>query len=108
MAKNASGAAFLRAKKKAEERMQARESGLEVDPQEGDVFEMQHHHLLSCLEKTTVSTLTRNHFGIFESYFLFIDFINQHHHLLSCLKKVCTLTRDHYILSPFYHFNIIS
>ena len=46
--------------------------------------------------------------SVFESYFLFIDFINQHHHLLSCLKKVCTLTRDHYILSPFYHLNIIS
>ncbi|KAK3101448.1 hypothetical protein FSP39_003666 [Pinctada imbricata] len=54
MAKNASGAAFISSKKRAEEALRAKESGLEVDdykPQ--DVLEMQHHHLLSCLEKTT-------------------------------------------------------
>lgn len=55
MAKNASGAAFLNSKKRAEEIMIARESGLELDEYKEDIFEMQHHHLLSCLEKTTVS-----------------------------------------------------
>ncbi|XP_046575264.1 potassium voltage-gated channel protein Shal-like isoform X4 [Haliotis rubra] len=53
MAKNASGAAFLNSKKRAEEIMIARESGLELDEYKEDIFEMQHHHLLSCLEKTT-------------------------------------------------------
>lgn len=55
MAKNASGAAFISSKKRAEEAMRARESGLEVeDLKNQDTLEMQHHHLLSCLEKTTV------------------------------------------------------
>ena len=54
MAKNASGNAFINSKKKAEERKLAREAGLEVDG-EDDLFELQHHHLLNCLEKTTVS-----------------------------------------------------
>lgn len=54
MAKNASGAAFISSKKRAEEAMRARESGLEVeDLKNQDTLEMQHHHLLSCLEKTT-------------------------------------------------------
>lgn len=57
MAKNASGNAFLNSKKKLEERMLARESGLELedDYKDEDLFELQHHHLLTCLEKTTVS-----------------------------------------------------
>lgn len=55
MAKNASGAAFISSKKRAEEAIRARESGLEVDDiKNQDTLEMQHHHLLSCLEKTTV------------------------------------------------------
>nr|XP_022299292.1 potassium voltage-gated channel protein Shal-like isoform X1 [Crassostrea virginica] len=54
MAKNASGAAFISSKKRAEEAIRARESGLEVeDLKNQDTLEMQHHHLLSCLEKTT-------------------------------------------------------
>lgn len=55
MAKNASGAAFITSKKRAEEVVLARESGLEVDDYKEDIFELQHHHLLTCLEKTTVS-----------------------------------------------------
>lgn len=37
--------------------MAAQESGLELDEnyREEDIFELQHHHLLRCLEKTTVS-----------------------------------------------------
>ncbi|XP_046575263.1 potassium voltage-gated channel protein Shal-like isoform X3 [Haliotis rubra] len=60
MAKNASGAAFLNSKKRAEEIMIARESGLELDEYKEDIFEMQHHHLLSCLEKTTGRTHDRH------------------------------------------------
>ena len=57
MAKNASGKAFISHKKKMEERMLARESGLEIDMdlKDEDVFNMQHHHLLTCLEQTTVN-----------------------------------------------------
>ena len=56
MAKNASGAAFMQSKKKLEERRLAVERGLEVDSDlMDDMFELQHHHLLHCLEKTTVS-----------------------------------------------------
>ena len=54
MAKNASGAAFINSKKRAEDRMAARERGVEVEEVREDVFELQHHHLLTCLEKTTV------------------------------------------------------
>ena len=57
MAKNASGNAFLSSKKKIEELILAQESGLEMeDLKGGEVFELQHHHLLTCLEKTTVSS----------------------------------------------------
>ena len=55
MAKNASGAAFIQCKKRAEEAMSARENGLEFDDKNQDMMELQHHHLLRCLEKTTVS-----------------------------------------------------
>ena len=55
MAKNASGAAFLQSKKRHEERIRQREMGMDVAFKDEDVFELQHHHLLNCLEKTTVS-----------------------------------------------------
>lgn len=57
MAKNASGAAFLSSKKRAEEIALAQESGMDVGEIYGDQdkFNMQHHHLLNCLEHTTVS-----------------------------------------------------
>lgn len=43
-------------KKAVEARLAAQESGLEIDDgKEDDIFELQHHHLLRCLEKTTVS-----------------------------------------------------
>lgn len=54
MAKNASGAAFISSKKRAEERLRAKESGIELDDCQENFLELQHHHLLSCLEKTTV------------------------------------------------------
>ncbi|XP_014277490.1 potassium voltage-gated channel protein Shal isoform X1 [Halyomorpha halys] len=55
IAKASSGAAFVSKKKAAEARLAAQESGLEIDDnyKEEDIFELQHHHLLRCLEKTT-------------------------------------------------------
>lgn len=59
MAKNASSAGFISAKKRAEEALLAREAGLEIEEySKHDIFEMQHHHLLSCLERTTVQYQT--------------------------------------------------
>ncbi len=83
MAKNASGAAFISCKKRAEERREAAKqalmlhsqshqeeggsSSLHLSEQGGkggssnlkhfkeDLFEVQHHHLLTCLERITVS-----------------------------------------------------
>lgn len=56
IAKASSGAAFVTKKKAVEARLAAQESGLEIDDgKEDDIFELQHHHLLRCLEKTTVS-----------------------------------------------------
>ncbi|KOX70819.1 Potassium voltage-gated channel protein Shal [Melipona quadrifasciata] len=56
IAKASSGAAFVSKKKAAEARLAAQESGLQLDDnyKEEDIFELQHHHLLRCLEKTTV------------------------------------------------------
>lgn len=57
IAKAGAGAAFVSKKKAAEARLAAQESGLELDDsyRDEDIFELQHHHLLRCLEKTTVS-----------------------------------------------------
>ncbi|GIY36675.1 potassium voltage-gated channel protein Shal [Caerostris extrusa] len=55
IAKVTSGAAFVSKKKAAEARIAAQESGQDVDEFPEDIFELQHHHLLRCLEKTTVS-----------------------------------------------------
>lgn len=59
IAKASSGAAFVSKKKAAEARLAAQESGLQLEEycKEEDIFELQHHHLLRCLEKTTVTTL---------------------------------------------------
>ncbi|XP_071442668.1 potassium voltage-gated channel protein Shal isoform X1 [Hetaerina americana] len=55
IAKASSGAAFVSKKKAAEARLAAQASGEEMDDnyREEDIFELQHHHLLRCLEKTT-------------------------------------------------------
>lgn len=57
MVKASSGAAFLNKKRAAEARLAAQESGIDMDDSfnDEDIFELQHHHLLRCLEKTTVS-----------------------------------------------------
>jgi potassium voltage-gated channel Shal-related subfamily D protein len=61
MAKASSGAAFVSRKKAAEARILALEEAAAsgqsplIDPNDDeDIFELQHHHLLRCLEKTTV------------------------------------------------------
>ncbi|KAF0308619.1 Potassium voltage-gated channel protein Shal [Amphibalanus amphitrite] len=55
LAKASSGVAFANKKKASEARLAAQEAGLEIEGhKEDDIFEMQHHHLLRCLEKTTV------------------------------------------------------
>lgn len=54
IAKASSGAAFVNKKKAAEARIAAQASGLQTDDYKEDIFELQHHHLLRCLEKTTV------------------------------------------------------
>lgn len=58
MAKASSGAAFINKKRAAEARLAAQESGIDMDDSynDEDIFELQHHHLLRCLEKTTVRT----------------------------------------------------
>ncbi|XP_055952804.1 potassium voltage-gated channel protein Shal-like isoform X2 [Argiope bruennichi] len=53
IAKATTGAAFVSKKKAVEARIAARESGQEVEDFQEDIFELQHHHLLRCLEKTT-------------------------------------------------------
>ena len=59
IAKASSGAAFVSKKKAVEARLAAQESGLEIeDGKDEDIFELQHHHLLRCLEKTTVSFIS--------------------------------------------------
>lgn len=54
IAKATSGAAFVSKKKACEARLAAQEAGEEVEPYD-DIFELQHHHLLRCLERATVS-----------------------------------------------------
>lgn len=57
MAKIASNQSFLRAKRLQAEQELAKSEGKEtnVSMEDQDVFEIQHHHLLNCLENTTVS-----------------------------------------------------
>ena len=56
IAKATSGAAFVSKKRAAEARMAAHEAGIAAEDGNGEnIFELQHHHLLRCLEKTTVS-----------------------------------------------------
>lgn len=58
IAKATSGAAFVNKKKATEARLAAFESGLELEDINEDIFELQHHHLLRCLEKATVSSFS--------------------------------------------------
>jgi len=58
--KTQSCSAFIRSKMKAQQRLLALEAG-GADEQlafnDEDLFQLQHHHLLSCLERTTVCCL---------------------------------------------------
>ncbi|XP_022655865.1 potassium voltage-gated channel protein Shal-like [Varroa jacobsoni] len=53
IAKATSGAAFVSKKKAVEAKLAEQESGQDIDDGPEDIFELQHHHLLRCLEKTT-------------------------------------------------------
>ncbi|XP_076357594.1 potassium voltage-gated channel protein Shal-like isoform X2 [Tachypleus tridentatus] len=53
IAKATSGAAFVSKKKAAEARLAAQAKGNYLEETDDDIFELQHHHLLRCLEKTT-------------------------------------------------------
>lgn len=66
MAKASSGAAFINKKRAAEARLAAQESGIDMDDSlnDEDIFELQHHHLLRCLEKTTVREILILHHSI--------------------------------------------
>ena len=56
MAKSASNKAYLASKRKETEKDIARQQGMPVDDSNEfvDIFDSQAHHLLACLEKTTV------------------------------------------------------
>jgi len=54
IAKATSGAAFVAKKRAAEARLAAQEAGSHIEDDVCEnIFELQHHHLLRCLEKTT-------------------------------------------------------
>lgn len=54
IAKATSGATFVSKKKAAEAKLAAQEAGVFIDDgNSANIFELQHHHLLRCLEKTT-------------------------------------------------------
>lgn len=62
IAKATSGAAFLNKKRETEARLAAAAENEQANNENGitttrndDMFELQHHHLLQCLERTTVS-----------------------------------------------------
>lgn len=75
VAKASSSAAFANKKKMAESRMLRHEqNGFDSeDFSDEDIFELQHHHLLKCLEKTTVNFPTLN-WNSLKLQFLFLVF----------------------------------
>jgi len=54
-AKNASRAAYMNNRKKAEQMILAWQSGVSIDPANVNIFDVQINHLLMCLENTMVS-----------------------------------------------------
>ena len=54
MAKNATSNAFINAKKKKAEISFMKSQGMPIEEKIENIFEEQHHHLLSCLEHATV------------------------------------------------------
>ena len=90
MAKNASGAAFISSKKRAEEALRAKESGIETDDYRNqDVLELQHHHLLSCLEKTTVRTNTAMSLSARIEHALFSEITAHESSILVLQSNIC-------------------
>jgi hypothetical protein len=58
IAKNATSNAFISAKKRKEDFTLMKVHGMEVEEKNENIFEEQHHHLLSCLEHATVSSVS--------------------------------------------------
>lgn len=56
MAKTAAVKSFVAGKKRTQQMLLALQSGEDMDSQlkNDDLFQLQHHHMLACLEKTTV------------------------------------------------------
>ena len=73
IAKATSGVAFVNKKKAAEARLAAVESGQEIEDGTEDIFELQHHHLLRCLERTTVGLFLLFMIFLFSKCCLVID-----------------------------------
>lgn len=70
VAKASSSAAFACKKRLAETRLLKHQQGLDSeDLSDEDIFEMQHHHLLKCLEKATVSYLWQIFFKNLKNFF---------------------------------------
>lgn len=116
MAKNASGAAFISSKKRHEERMAARAAGVDVPLKDEDVFEVQHHHLLNCLEKTTVSIsiITAPLHSQYTSHFSPLN--TQHNsesayitqHTSTCTQNIIFITSLSILSVHVYHIPFLS
>ena len=82
LAKNATSNAFINAKKKKEEFSLLRAQGITIEEKVENVFEEQHHHLLSCLEHATVINF------FLSIVFLLVLFIIYYSRILSSLKWI--------------------
>lgn len=114
IAKATSGAAFVNKKKATEARLAAVEAGQEIDEGPEDIFELQHHHLLRCLEKTTVSTILIVKFSyiwmqiriqFFWLYFLF-PFCSTHRtvNLLSLITHLMDSISHHHFRPSLHYY----
>lgn len=95
IAKASSGAAFVNKKKAAEARIAAQASGIQMDDYKEDIFELQHHHLLRCLEKTTVNI----------SFALILEKKKIHFIYLNQLWKIYTYTLKETYTMKDKHFH---
>lgn len=88
--KNASGQALFSKKKAHEARVQAFEQGiLSLESlKDEDIFEIQHHHLLQCLERATVSTNSLSPFIISSLLLLIESFFHFFKTNCSLLRKL--------------------
>lgn len=107
IAKASSGAAFVSKKKAAEARLAAQESGIELDDtyREEDIFELQHHHLLRCLEKTTASWSIHNFF-CHKFHLLTLYSVTKNDRIESLSNSKCHTTANRNVLAPHRHSQV--